>query len=141
MLVVKEALLFPLVMENGHPKTAAPTEPREARPPQGADDAQPRHMLSPKWHKPPSPPRSCSGSTNGTCKAGAVPPLSLPRCLAGMLGIHFWWQCPSLLWAPSPPAFSWDGSARSTKPGHLPIFKGCDSSRAPMPYWKNIQSC
>lgn len=34
-----------------------------------------------------------------------------------MLGIHFWWQCPNLLRAPSPPALSWDGSAGSTSHG------------------------
>lgn len=53
----------------------------------------------------------------GTCKAGDVPLLSVPRCLAAMLGIHFWWQCPNLLWAPSPPALFWDESAGSTSLG------------------------
>lgn len=74
--------------------------------------------MSPKWHKPPSPlPPALLWEHHGTCKAGATPLLSLPRRLAGMLGIHFWWQCPSLLWALSPPAFSWDGSAGSTSLG------------------------
>lgn len=70
MPVVKETLLCPLVMENGHPKMAALAEPRGARPPQGANVAHPKHVLSPKWHKPPSLPQPCSRSTVAHARLG-----------------------------------------------------------------------